>query len=226
MLFNLINGLAIIIGSLAGLLVKRNVSDELSKQLLKAMSLCIIYVGVTGLSQGGRMLIVIISIVTGTIIGTLLKLEDRIHSLAERVQKKSATSSSGFSFAFANASILFCAGAMGVVGALEAGAANNGNTLLAKALIDGVVAGLLTTTAGIGVLFSSFTVVLYQGLFVLLAQALSPIITPTIATDLSVIGGIIIMAIGINMGFKSKIKIANMIPSTFIPILLGFLGLI
>lgn len=222
--YNVINALAIIIGSALGLLFRHYLSVNLTNHLIKAISLCIIYVGVLGLSQGGRVMLVIISIILGTLLGTIFKLDDRINGIAKKVEAPNKKESPGIAEGFANASILFCAGAMGVVGSLEAGISNSGTTLTAKALLDGITAGLMTTTLGIGVMLSSVSVFLYQAVFILLAQTIAPLVTPTISTDLSVIGGIIIMAIGFNMCFNTQIKVANMIPATFIPIILSLFG--
>ncbi|MGP1489413.1 MAG: DUF554 family protein, partial [Peptoanaerobacter stomatis] len=155
--------------------------------------------------------------------GEILDIDNSINKFGKFLENKIAANNenSKFSEAFVTTSILFCAGAMGIVGSLQAGLNGSGDTLLAKTLIDGIVACIFTTSLGYGVIFSSLSVILYQGIFVLLAGALSNILGENIIDSISAVGGIIILGMGINLLTNSNIKVANMVLAIFIPIIFG-----
>lgn len=230
MLYNLVNGAAVIGGGLVGLLIGKFLPKKVSDTLLKGIALGVMYIGITTMITEANILIVLICIALGAIIGELLKIEDgiaRLGMLVERkISKSGQDSQVGLAEGFVSATILFCSGSMAIVGSLQAGLIGDGSTLLAKSILDGVVAMIYATTMGFGVLLSAIPVVLYQGIFVLLASGIAGLLTETAIVIISTVGGIIILGIGINLMFDTKIRIGSFIPAVFIPILLSILQII
>ncbi|MGP1598929.1 DUF554 domain-containing protein [Peptoanaerobacter stomatis] len=224
MIYNLLNGLGILVGSIIGLLLSNGIPERVSNSLMKAMGLVVLYIGIETSLSGKNISVIVISLAIGTIIGEILEIDNSINKFGKLLENKIAANNenSKFSEGFVTTSILFCAGAMGIVGSLQAGLNGSGDTLLAKTLIDGIVACIFTTSLGYGVIFSALSVILYQGIFVLLAVALSNILGENIIDSISAVGGIIILGMGINLLTNSNIKVANMVLSIFIPIIFGF----
>jgi uncharacterized membrane protein YqgA involved in biofilm formation len=128
-------------------------------------------------------------------------------------------SGEGFSAGFVTASLVYCVGAMAIVGSLESGLAGNHQTLYAKSALDGVASIIFASTLGIGVLFSSVSVLIYQGAITLTASLAGRFLTPEVVNEMSAVGGLLILAIGINLLEIRKLKIGNMLPALFVPLL-------
>lgn len=218
----IVNAIAIIIGGSIGLLLKKGLPKRIGDSILIAMALSVIYIGISGLSKGENLLITIISMGGGAIIGELLRLDDRLNSLGEWLQKKFAKEGSEVSVAegFVTASLLFCVGAMAIVGSLQSGLQNNHDTLFAKALIDGITAVVFASSLGFGVLFSSALILIYEGGITLLASVISPLLTTSVINEMTCVGSLLILGIGFNMLGTAKIKVINYIPAVFLPIVL------
>ncbi|MDO5726271.1 MAG: DUF554 domain-containing protein [Tissierellia bacterium] len=227
MLYNLINLVTVLCGSLLGTIFNKNVSKSLSEAIMKTMGLIVVYMGITMVIGDIDLFVVISCMVIGCIIGELLRIEERINTLGEYLKKKiSKEEESKFSEGFVSATILFCAGSMGIIGALKAGLVNDGSILLSKAVIDGVASALLAASFGIGVLFSAFSVFFYQSIFIILAQIMAPILSPEVINAISIVGGVIILSIGINMLHPTGLKPANLTPAVFLPIIYSIIGII
>ena len=218
------NALAVIAGALIGTIFKKYIPKNLGDVLLKAVGLCVIYIGIDGALKGENTLILIISIVIGTLIGTLLKLEDRFYSFSENIEKKLVKNHSktnqSLASGFVSASLLFCVGAMAVVGSLQAGISGDNTMLFTKSVLDGISSIVFASTMGIGVFFSSIAVFLYQGIIALLANVVSPYLTTACVNEMTSVGSILIMTIGLNMLSITKIKIMDMLPAVFIPVII------
>ena len=226
MIFNLANSICIIIGSLIGVLLKKGIPERIKNSLISAMGLCVLLIGISLALKGNNILIIVLSVAVGTLIGEFLDLDTKINTLGEKLQEKFKDSDNArFAEGFATASILFCAGAMGVVGSLNVGLSGNGDTLLVKGLIDGVIASLFATAFGIGVLFSSVSVFIYQAVFIILASILSKYLGPEVIASVNGVGGITVIGIGLNLSIKSDIKVANIAPAIFIPMILSLFGI-
>ena len=218
------NALAVIAGALIGTIFKKYIPKNLGDVLLKAVGLCVIYIGIDGALKGENTLILIISIVIGTLIGTLLKLEDRFYSFSENIEKKLVKNHSktnqSLASGFVSASLLFCVGAMAVVGSLQAGISGDNTMLFTKSVLDGISSIVFASTMGIGVFFSSIAVFLYQGIIALLANVVSPYLTTACVNEMTSVGSILIMTIGLNMLSITKIKIMDMLPAVIIPVII------
>ncbi len=218
------NTLAIIAGALLGTIFKKYIPKNLGDVLFKAIGLCVIYVGIDGALKGENTLILIVSLVLGTLSGTLLKLEDRLysfsHKLEEKLIKNKEANEQSLAEGFVSASLLFCVGAMAVVGSLQAGISNDNTMLFTKSILDGISSTVFASTMGIGVFFSSIAVFLYQGIIALLSGFVSPFLTTECVNEMTSAGSILIMAIGLNMTGITKIKIMDMLPAVFIPVII------
>lgn len=226
MLGTIVNVIAVLVGGTIGLLLKKGLPKRLEKSLMTALGLCTIYLGITGLADGKNTLVLILSMVIGTLIGELLDLDDKINRLGEFIQEKfrslsqSDGTTPGIAEGFVTASLLFCVGAMTIVGSLQSGLTGNHETLFAKSTLDFVAAILFASSLGIGVLFSAAFVLVYQGGITLLAGLAAPLLSEAAIAEMSCVGALILIALGLNMIGLSKFKVMNFVPAIFIPIIL------
>lgn len=222
MLGTIVNCIAIIIGCLLGLIVKGRLSERISTTIMSGLGLCVLYIGISGALKGEDTLLMIISIALGALIGEVIDVDrwlNRLgHYLESKIRKKGGQTIS-IAEGFVTASLLFCVGAMAIVGALESGLKGNHETLFAKSLLDGISSIIFTSSLGIGVIFSAVTVLIYQGAIVLGAGFLSSFLSSTVISNISSVGSILIIGLGLNMLGVTKIKIANLLPAVLLPIL-------
>ena len=184
-----------------------------------ALALCVLTIGIQGAIRTENMMLVIVSAVIGSLIGEALRLEDRLDSLGAWVQKRLAKDDDGFSQGFISATLLYCVGSMAVVGSIEAGLQNKPDTLLAKAVLDGVSALILSSSMGMGVALSALPLLAYQGAIALLAMLLGNFLPAEAIAEVSATGSLLIIGLGFNMlGFsKARIRVGNMLPAILIP---------
>ena len=234
----IINALAILAGSAVGLGIHAlagrfsavlgakgiRLGERLQTIVMQGVALCVLYIGVTGSLKGQNTLVAILSMVIGAILGELLDLDSRMGKLGQWVQDKLShiLKSGGGSVAegFVTAALLFCVGAMAIVGALENGLTGNFDTLKAKAVLDGVSAIVFASSLGIGVALSAGAVLIYQGVIALAAGALSPLLGEAVIAEMTCVGSLLIVALSFNNLGMTKIKIMNLLPAIFLPILL------
>lgn len=223
MLGTLVNVAAVIVGSLAGLLLKKGIPEKISDTVMKGVALCVLYIGISGSLVGKNTLITIISMVIGAVIGTLLDLDGKLNRFGERIQEKlkgRAGAGSSVAEGFVAASLLFCVGAMAVVGSMQSGISGEHSTLFTKALLDGISSIVLASTLGIGVILAAGAVLVYQGAITLLAQWVAPFLSDYAVAEMSCVGSLLIVALALNMLGITKLKTANYLPAIFIPIAL------
>ena len=214
-----VNGLAVVVGGLLGCLLRGGMKEKYSQTVNYGLALCVIIIGIGGALKTNETLAMILSVVTGSVLGELLRIEDGINRLGEWAQSRFSRGDTGFAAGFVNASLLFCVGAMAVVGALEAGLQNKPDTLLAKAALDGVFSIIFASAYGPGVIFSAVPLTLYQGGIALLAGVLSPLLTDVLINEMSAVGSLIIIGIGVNsMNIaRDRIRVGNMLPAIVLP---------
>ena len=216
-----VNFFTVIIGSLLGLLFKKGIPERVKNTLMYGMALCVLYIGITGLFENGaKILVIIISFAVGSVIGEFADFDKMVNTLGLKLEKKLSKGESKIAEGFVAATLLFCVGAMTIVGSIESGINGDNSTLYSKAVIDGISAIALTSTFGIGVIFSALSVLAIQGSLTLLAVFVAPVLTQDVVTQMSVIGSALIIALGLNMLGITKIKVMNYIPCLLLPIVL------
>lgn len=225
---SIVNCLTVILGAAVGLVVKHfigagaegGIMSRISDALMKGMALCVLLIGVTGAIKTNNVIIVIISIAIGAVIGELCDLNRRVENLGDRVEKLTKGKFGNITQGFVAASLLFCVGAMTIVGSLNSGLLGDHTTLYTKALIDMIAAFVLATTLGVGVAFSSLFVLVFQGTITLFAAWIAPVLSTAAINEMTAVGSLLIIALSLNMLGLTKIKVMNYVPAVFIPIAL------
>ncbi len=218
LLGTIVNAVAIIAGSLLGLLFRGGIPKKFSVTMMQAISLAVLLIGFKMALKTDAILLVIFSLVIGSLIGELINIENRLEQLGKRLEARFSTAGSGIAKGFVVASLVFCVGSMAIVGSLESGLTGNHQTLFAKSALDGLFSIIFASSLGIGVLFSSVSVFIYQGMITLTSSLMKPFLIPAVINQMSGVGGILIMAIGINLLEIQKIKVGNMLPAIFVPL--------
>jgi len=217
----LINVAAIIVGSSLGLLLKRSFRKNVSDVVLQGLGLCVVLIGLTGALKTDNVLLMILSVVAGGVIGAIIGIGRRLNDLGEYAQRKlvrnEQASDSTFAKGFVTASLVFCVGAMAVVGALDSGIRGDHSTLIAKSALDGVASVVFASALGPGVMLSAIPVLVYQGAIALLGNVVAPMLSTAVVQEMSAVGGLLIVGVGLNMLIKSEIMVADLLPAIFIP---------
>ena len=218
----LANTLAVIVGGAVGLLIKKGVPERFSDAIMKGLGLCVLYIAIKGALEGTNVLVLIISVAIGAVVGTLCKLDEGIRAIGDKLQQrfKSGDGKSTFAEGFVTASLLFCVGAMTVVGSLDAGLTGDNSTLYTKALLDGIMSIVFASTLGVGVLFSAAFVFVFQGAIALSAGLIQPFLTDYSIAEMTCVGSVLMIAVATNMMGITKIKVMNLVPAIFMPIIL------
>ena len=235
----IVNSLAVLAGASVGMLLtwlaghfstllptgSAALGERLQNIIMQGVALCVLYLGISGCLKGSNSLIAILSMVIGAIIGELLDPDQRMRSLGDWVQKKTERLVTGggkasISEGFVTASLLFCVGAMAIVGSLQDGLTGDHSTLFAKSLLDGISSVVFGASLGLGVAFSAVAIFLYQGSISLLASFLQPYLGDAVIAEMTCVGSLLIVALSFNMLGLTKIKVMNLVPSIFLPILL------
>lgn len=218
MLGTLVNCLAIIGGSLAGFILKGGIPERIKDTLMKALSLCILMIGISGAIKSGNTLLVIASMIIGGFIGELIDIDKGLKVLGDKIEEKLQGKGGKVSEGFVTASLVYCVGAMAIVGALNSGLKGDYSILYTKSMLDGISSIMFTSTLGIGVALSAFSVFLYQGIITLAASLLQGVLTTTVILEVSAVGSLLILGLGLNMMEVTKIKVANLLPAILVPI--------
>jgi len=219
MLGTIVNTLAIIVGSLLGIVLRGGIPNKYQVTVMQAISLAVILIGLKMAFKTDAVLLVIFSLVIGSILGEFLRIEDRLENLGKRLETKFTKAGNGIAKGFVVASLVYCVGSMAIVGSMESGLTGNHQTLFAKSALDGLSSIIFASTFGIGVLFSSISVFVYQGILTLTSTLMKPFLIPPVIDQMSGVGGLLIMAIGFNLLEIQKIKVGNMLPAIFIPLI-------
>ncbi len=219
MLGALVNCGAIMVGSLIGMLFKKGIPERISDTVMKGMGLCVLWIGITGAIKGQNPLVMIFSLLFGAVIGELIDLDKLVGRLGSFIEKKVGTSHGNVTQGFVTATLLFCVGAMSVLGPLESGLNNNHTTQYTKSVLDFVSSIIYSSSLGIGVIFSAGAVLLFQGGITLLAGWIAPILTDSVVTEMTAVGSLLIIGLALNILGITKLKIMNYLPAVFLSIL-------
>ena len=227
-----VNAGAVLIGGFIGLLVKRGIPPRFSGAIMNGLALCVIYIGISGALQGENAIILITSIVLGAACGTALKLDERLNALGEKLEARFAKNGEGgektpIAQGFVTASLLFCVGAMAIIGSINSGLTGDHTTIYIKSTLDFIASIMLAVTLGAGVIFSAAAVFAYQGALVMLAQLLRPLLdNPSLIAEMNCAGSIIIIALALNLLGLTKIKVADYLPAIiFAPLITAITAL-
>jgi len=222
MLGTWINVAAILVGSCIGLILHSKLPQKIVTIVFQAIGLFTLGIGFIMASKTSSFLIVVFSLVIGAILGELLNLESGIDNLSERLRKKIGSPNDRFSEGLVTAFLLFCTGSMTILGAFEEGLGGKPNLLLAKSLMDGCSSIALSSALGTGVLFSVIPLLIYQGGLTLFAVALGSVFSQPIINELTAVGGILLIGLGINILEIKRLRIVNMLPALAIVVVLAY----
>lgn len=217
-----VNFVIVIVGSLIGLLFKKGISARLNNALMTGMALCVFLIGVSGMLKGKNALVSILSMAVGCIIGELLNLDRLVNKTAAKLEAIINRKGNNAKIAegFTTATLLFCIGAMTIVGSIDSGLSGNNTTLYSKSIIDAISSVAFASSLGVGVLFAAIPVLLIEGGLTLLASFLAPLLSNTyIIDEMSCVGSLLVVALSLNMLSITKIKVMNLVPAIFMPIL-------
>lgn len=220
----IVNAVGIFAGAVLGLIFKKGLPKKWQETMMSGIAICIIVIGVQMALKTNNIVIVIFSMVIGSILGEIIDIEAGMNRIGEVLGKRIAGSNKSvaaeIAAGFVNASVLFCSGAMAIVGSIQDGLLGDHATLFAKATLDGLISLVLTANLGVGVALSALSVGIYQGAITMLAGFIGPYITDAMLAEITGSGGVMIMAIGTNMLHLTKIRIGNMIPAMFVAALI------
>ena len=234
----IVNIIAVILGGIAGLVFGKKIKSDIRDSLMKTAGVAVIFIGISGALSGllkieadgtlstDKALMMIISLIIGTLLGELIKIEDRLDKFGEWLKiKAKATEDGGFVGAFVNTSLIICVGAMAVVGAIEDGINRDPATLFAKALLDFLIVIVMTSTLGKGCIFAFIPIGIFQGTITALSKFAEPLFSVgSVIADMSLVGNVLIFCVGINICFGKKFRVGNMLPSLIIAIIYSLIN--
>lgn len=220
-----VNFLAIIAGSIVGMVLRMGITEESRESVLKAMGLVTVFIGLKMAETGTNSLILVVSMASGAIIGELLDIQGRLDRFGAWLTVSVGNRYGDVGRGFVTSSLIFCIGAMAIVGSLQEGLTGDASVLYTKSLIDGICAAVLAASLGVGVTFSSVPVLIYQGGMTLAASALTAVVNEAMLAEISGTGGLLIMAIGLTLLKVVQIKLANLIPAILAAAIIAKLGI-
>lgn len=219
LLGTIVNACAIIAGSICGMMLRGRLSQRISDTITKALAICIMVIGMSSALKTTDQMLCVISVAVGALIGELINIDKRLIGLGDKLQNVlSKSDNSTISEGFVSATLLYCIGAMAILGSLNSGLKGDHSILFTKSILDGITSIILTSTLGIGVIFSAVSVILYQGSITIFSMFLQKYVVDSMIVELSAVGGILIIGIAVNMMGITKIKIANLLPALFISV--------
>ena len=223
-----VNVIAVVVGSLIGLLLKKGIPERVSKAVMVGLGACALYIGISGSLCGENVLILIAAVVLGAISGTLLNIDGAIIRMAEKAENKFRKDGGKTSIAegLVSSTLLFCVGSMTVTGSLQSGLTGDHSILITKATLDLIASMMLSSSLGVGVLLSAGSVLVIQGGLVLLAGAIAPAMNTGAINEMTCAGSLLIVMLGTNLMGITKIKVADYLPAiVFAPIIYNIVAL-
>ncbi len=220
MLGTVVNALVVLVGGVIGNLVKQGFPERIKNTVMQGLALAVILIGTSMALKTQNVMIIIGSLVLGAIVGELLDIELQLNRVGAWLEKKFGGQQGEFGRGFVTASLMYCVGAMAIMGSLQGGLEGKHDILFAKSMLDGISSIVFASTMGLGVAFSAIPVFLYQGSIALLASWIAVLLTPAIITEMSAAGGLLILGLGFNMLGMAKVKVGNLLPAIFAPIVI------
>ncbi len=212
MLGTLVNVLAIVVGSLAGRFLIPSLPKRMSRTVTCGVALAVVLIGMQMALSTQNVLIIILSLAMGGAAGEAMNIQNGLDALGDRL-KAAVSETSRFGEAFVTATLLYCVGPMAIMGAIQSGVQGDHSTLFAKSMLDGITSVVLASTVGIGVIVAAVPVLIYQGGIALAGARLAAVLTPEMVGELTACGGLIIVALGLNMLEVTRLRVANLLPA-------------
>lgn len=229
-----VNAVAVVAGSVAGMLLKRGIGDRTSSALMRSVGIATVFIGASGalseiltVTEGGLstrgIMLMCVSLALGTVFGEFLGIEERLENVAERLKKLKLFShtNSGFADGFVSSTLVICVGAMAIVGPIRDTLYGDCSVLFTKSLLDFISTMILASTLGVGVLCSVIPMVIYQGAFSIFARILEPYLYSLgdgmVVANISLVGGVLIFCVGVNLAFGKRLRVGNMLPALLVP---------
>ncbi len=225
MLGTLVNTAAVIAGSLVGILIHAHLPDRLTRIAFQGIGLFTLFIGAKMAWETQSLLILIFSMVIGSIIGELIDLDKHLGNLSEKLKAKLKSKNEKFTEGLITAFLLWCMGSMTIIGAMEEGFGDPPNLLLAKSVLDGFSSVALAASMGIGVMFAAIPLLIYQGGLTLLASSLRDVMADPVIAEMTAVGGLLLIGLGINILEIKKLKILNMLPALVVAVVLALVFL-
>ena len=231
----IINGAAIILGGLIGHFTGRLLKQEQQQSLTTVCGVSTLFIAIAGAMQGmlsidgstlvsGKSMLVVLCLAIGTVIGELIGIEAGFERFGEWLKRKTGNDGDKqFVNAFVTASLTVCIGAMAIVGAIQDGLSGDYSTLAVKSVLDFIIIAVMTSSLGKGAAFSAIPILLFEGSITLLARLVAPVITPTAAAYLSLIGSVLIFCVGVNLVWGKKVRVANMLPAVILAVIAAYI---
>ena len=223
----IVNTIAVVVGGIIGLLLKSGLKNRYQETIMQGIGLAVLFVGISGAMTGmlkisksiiesTGSLILVLSLCFGALIGEFINIEKRIEQFGFYLKSKVKSNDSKFIEGF-----VICVGAMAIVGSFQDGLLHDPSILISKAVMDFVIVMVFASTLGVGTIFSAIPIFVYQGLLTVCASFLAPYFTTTMISNISFVGSVLIFAVGTNLCFHTKIKVGNLLPAVFMPLLLA-----
>ena len=206
------NSIAVLIGGILGLTAGKFIPERMHSSIFNCLGLFTMYVGINMMLSMKHSIAVLLSLVLGAITGDILGIENWLNSLGDTIKARLHTSDSGFTQGFVTATLLFCVGSMAIIGAFNDGLRHDPELLITKGIMDGIAASMFAGSLGIGVLFSIVPLFIYQGALTAAGIWLEPFITADMYANISGIGGLMILGIGLNLLRITKLRLGDMLP--------------
>lgn len=218
----IVNAVTIMVCGIIGIVFKAGIPDRFNERIMHGIGLCVLTLGIVGVMSLDNSIVMIVSVLIGTIIGEGLQLEERINAAVKKLEEKVTHISyfNNLGEGFIAASMIFCVGSMAIIGSLESGLLGDHSTLYAKSILDGIVSILLGSSLGAGVILSSIPVLLYQGAITLLASSMEPFLSSAVINEVVVVGSLLLIGLGMNMMDITKLKIMNYVPAIILPVII------
>ncbi|HOM95975.1 MAG: DUF554 domain-containing protein [Candidatus Methanofastidiosa archaeon] len=223
MLGTLLNVISIILGSVFGILIKSSFSEKINKIIFQVMGLFTITLGISMAIKTSNFLLVAFSLFLGSLVGEAIDLEKCLNVINKKLNSKVKNSGDKFSEGFITATLMYCIGPMAILGSIEEGLGNYPSILYTKSILDGVVSIALASALGVGVIFSIIPLFFYQGSITLFAGYLGNYLSEALIVELSAVGGILLLGLGINITEIKKFKVVNMLPSLLMILIINYL---
>lgn len=218
----IVNTITIIICGIIGVTLKKGIPDRFNQRIMHGIGLCVLALGIVGVITVENPIVMIISILLGAITGEALRLEERLTTGVEKIEKRASflKGAGNLGEGFIAATMIFSVGSMAIVGSLESGLLGNHTTLYAKSILDGIVSILLGSSLGAGVILSSIPVLIYQGGITLMASSMAPFLSDVVINEVVVIGSLLLIGLGLNILDITELKIMNYVPAMIFPLII------